>query len=71
MEGDYSKTVWIIGIALAVLCLLVDTAALLGLLGDGGDVLRQSSVISIPLSVYVLYKSIVGLKKKLDEEKQG
>ena len=66
-EGDYSKKSWIIGIAMAVGCIAMDVWILLG--NDG--IMKDSVWMTLPLSAFVLYKCIQGLKKKIDEEKNG
>ena len=68
-DENYSKGVWIAGIIMAVGCISFDVCALTGVLGGNTDFLKQSAYISIPLCIYVLIKSIKGLKKKLEEEK--
>lgn len=68
-DENYSKGVWIAGIVLAVIGIGVDICALAGVFGGNGDFMQQSAWFSLPLACYVLYKCIVGLKKKQEEEK--
>ena len=66
-EGDYSKKVWIIGIIMAIGCIAMDIGIMLG-----DDTTMQSMVwITLPFSVFVLFKCIVGLKNKIKEEKEN
>lgn len=64
-DGDYSKKVWIISIIMAIGCIGMDIWILLG--EDG--IMKDSVWMTLPLSVYILYKCIMGLKKKIEEEK--
>ena len=66
-EGDYSKKSWIIGIVMAVGCIAMDVWILLG----NDSIMKDSVWMTLPLSAFVLYKCIQGLKKKIDEEKNG
>lgn len=66
-DGDYSKKVWIISIIMAIGCIIMDVCLLLG--EDG--IMKDSVWMTLPLTVYVLYKCIQGLKKKIEEEKNG
>lgn len=67
-EENYSKGMWIAGIVLAVVCIGVDVCAMAGVFGGNGDFMQQTSWISLPLAGYVLFKCIMGLKKKIQEE---
>ena len=40
------------------------------LLGEDG-IMKDTVWMTLPITVYILYKCIVGLKKKIDEEKKG
>ena len=40
------------------------------MLGEDG-IMKDSVWMTLPLTVYILYKCIQGLKRKLDEEKNG
>ena len=66
-EGDYSKKVWIISIVMAIGLIIFDVRLLLG--EDG--IMKDSVWMTLPVTVFILYKCIVGLKKKIDEEKNG
>lgn len=66
-DGDYSKKVWIISIIMAVGCVIMDICLLLG--EDG--IMKDSVWMTLPLSVYILYKCIQGLRKKIQEEKNN
>lgn len=66
-DGDYSKRVWIISIVMAIGAILMDIALLLG--EDG--IMRDTVWMTLPLTVYILYKCIQGLRKKIEEEKNG
>lgn len=66
-DGDYSKRVWIISIVMAIGCILMDIWILMG----EDSIMKDSVFMTLPLSAYILYKCIQGLKKKLDEEKNG
>ena len=66
-DGDYSKRVWIISIVMAVGAIIMDVVLLLG--EDG--IMKDTVWMTLPLTVYILYKCIQGLKKKIDEEKNG
>lgn len=64
-DGDYSKKVWIISIVMAIGCVVMDIAIMMGEPG----MMRDTVWITLPISVYILYKSIQGLIKKIKEEK--
>lgn len=66
-DGDYSKKVWIISIIMALGAIAMDIALLLG--EDG--IMKDTVWMTLPLTVWILYKCIQGLKKKIDEEKNG
>ena len=66
-DQDYSKRVWIISIILAIGCIIMD---ILFLLGEDG-IIKDTIWMTLPITVYILYKCIQGLKKKIDEEKNG
>ena len=65
-EGNYSKNVWIAGIVMAVGSLVMDA---LFLLGDNAY-MKNTVWFTIPFALFVLYKSIQGLIKKIKEEKE-
>ena len=64
-DGDYSKRVWIISIVMAVGAIAMDVALLLG--EDG--IMKDTVCMTLPLTVWILYKCIQGLIKKINEEK--
>ena len=64
-DGDYSKRVWIISIVMAVGAIAMDIALLMG--EDG--IMKDSVWMTLPQTVYILYKCIQGLVKKIKEEK--
>lgn len=64
-DGDYSKRVWIISIVMAVGAIAMDIALLLG--EDG--IMKDTVWMTLPLTVYILYKCVQGLIKKIKEEK--
>lgn len=66
-DQDYSKKVWIIGIVMAVGCLLMDLYIILG----DNVIMKDTIWMTMPLSIFVLYKCIQGLIKKINEEKNG
>lgn len=63
-DGDYSKKVWIISIIMAIGCIIMDIFILLG--EDG--IMKDSVWMTLPFSAFILYKCIIGLKKKIEEE---
>ena len=64
-EGDYSKKVWIISIIMAIGCIAVDLMIILG----ENPLMKDMTWITMPVAVFILYKSIVGLINKIKEEK--
>ena len=66
-EGDYSKKVWIISIVMALGIIAMDIALLFG--EDG--IMKDSVWMTLPFTLWILYRCIQGLKKKLDEEKNN
>lgn len=66
-DGDYSKKVWIISTIMAIGCIIMDICIMLG--EDG--IMKDTVWMTLPLSVYILYKCIQGLRKKIQEEKNG
>ena len=66
-DQDYSKKVWIIAIVMALGAIAMDISLLLG--EDG--IMKDSVWMTLPLTVYILFKCVQGLKKKIDEEKNG
>ena len=64
-DGNYSKKVWIISIVMAIGCIIMDVTLMLG--EDG--IMKDTVWMTLPLTVWILYKCIQGLKKKIDEEK--
>ena len=66
-DGNYSKKVWIISIVMAIGAIIMDVSLLLG--EDG--IMKDTVWMTLPLTVWILYKCIQGLKKKIDEEKNG
>ena len=66
-DQDYSKKVWIISIVMAIGCIIMDICLLFGEEG----IMRDSVWMTLPLTVYILYKCIQGLRKKIAEEKMG
>jgi hypothetical protein len=66
-DGDYSKKVWIITIIMAIGCIAMDAFIWFS---DNGF-MKDTVLISFPISVYILYKGIEGLIKKIKEEKEG
>ena len=66
-DGDYSKKVWIISIIMAIGCVAMDVCILLG----EDNIMKDMAPITLAVSVFILYKSVVGLIKKIKEEKEG
>ena len=66
-DQDYSKKVWIISIVMAIGAIAMDVVLLLG---ENG-IMKDTVWMTLPLTVYILYKCIQGLQKKIDEEKNG
>ena len=64
-DQDYSKRVWIISIVMAIGAIAMDIALLLG--EDG--IMKDTVWMTLPLTVYILYKCVQGLIKKIKEEK--
>jgi hypothetical protein len=64
-DGDYSKTTWIFSIVMAVGLIIMDVVLLLGEEG----IMKDTVWMTLPLTVYILYKCIQGLIKKIKEEK--
>jgi len=64
-DQDYSKRVWIISIVMAIGCIVMDVFLLLG--EDG--IMKDTVWMTLPLTVYILYKCIQGLIRKINEEK--
>ena len=66
-DQDYSKRMWIIAIVMALGAIAMDISLLLG--EDG--IMKDSVWMTLPLTVWILYKCIQGLIKKIKEEKNG
>ena len=66
-DQDYSKKVWIISIIMAIGCVIMDIVIMMGEEG----IMKDTVWITLPVSVYILYKSIQGLIKKIKEEKES
>ena len=66
-DQNYSKKTWIIAIVMAIGAIAMDISIMLG--EDG--IMKDTVWMTLPLTVFILYKCIVGLKKKIDEEKNG
>ena len=66
-DQNYSKKVWIISIIMAIGAIIMDISIMLG--EDG--IMKDTVWMTLPLTVFILYKCIIGLKKKIDEEKNG
>ena len=66
-DGDYSKKVWIISIVMAIGAIVMDIVILLG----ENSIMKDTVWMTMPLSIFVLYKCIQGLIKKIKEEKNG
>lgn len=66
-DGDYSKKVWIISIIMAIGCIAIELMIITG----ENTVMKEMSWITLPIAVFILYKSVVGLMKKIKEEKEG
>ena len=64
-DGNYSKKVWIISIIMAIGCIIMDITLMLG--EDG--IMKDTVWMTLPVTVWILFKCIQGLKKKIDEEK--
>ena len=64
-EGNYSKKVWIISIIMALGCIAVEFMIILG----ENSMMKDMSWITLPVAVFILYKSVVGLINKIKEEK--
>ena len=64
-DQDYSKRVWIIGIIMALGCVAIDISIMLGEEG----IMRDTVWMTMPLSIFILVKCIIGLKKKIEQEK--
>ena len=66
MEGNYSKKVWIITIVLALCSISLDIFFLTG----DNSFMKETVWFSLPIAGYILYKAIIGLKNKIQEEKE-
>ena len=66
-DGDYSKKTWIFTIVLAIGCVAMDIWIMMG--EDG--MMKDTIWLTLPVSVYILYKGVQGLIKKIKEEKEG
>ena len=65
-DQDYSKRVWIISIVMAIGAIVMDIALLMG--EDG--IMKDTVWMTLPLTVWILYKCIQGLVKKIKAEKE-
>ena len=65
-DENYSKKVWIITIVLAIACIGMD---LYYLLADN-SFMKETTWFTLPIAVYILYKGIAGLIRKINEEKE-
>jgi len=65
-EGEYSKKVWIITIVMAIGCLAMD----IFIWCNDTGFMKDTVYISLPITLYILYKGIQGLVKKIKEEKE-
>ena len=63
-DQDYSKRVWIISIIMAIGAIIMDISIMLG--EDG--IMKDTVWMTLPLTVFILYKCIVGLKKRLNNK---
>ena len=66
-DQDYSKKVWIISIVMAVGAIIMDVYLLMG---ENG-IMKDTVWMTLPLTVWILYKCIQGLIKKIKEEKES
>ena len=64
-DQDYSKKVWIISIIMAIACIVMDLVIVLG----ENTMMKEMTWITLPVAVFILYKSVVGLINKIKEEK--
>lgn len=64
-DQDYSKKTWIISIVMAIGAIAMDIGLLLG--EDG--IMKDTVWMTLPVTVFILYKCIIGLKKKIEQEK--
>ena len=64
-DQDYSLRVWIISIIMAIGAIAMDIALLMG--EDG--IMKDTVWMTLPLTVWILYKCVQGLIKKIKEEK--
>lgn len=65
-EGDYSKKVWIITIIMALCSIGMDVFFLL----EENTFMKETVWVTMPVAVFILYKGIMGLRKKIQEEKE-
>ncbi len=66
-DGDYSKRVWIISVIMAIGAIIMDVVLLFG--EDG--IMKDTVWMTLPLTIYILYKCIIGLKNKIKEENEN
>lgn len=71
MKQNYSKRTWIITAVLAVLSIIVDVLIWLGIWGSGHQLMKDSAVLTIVVSVYILFVSIKEITNKVKEEKKA
>ena len=67
---DYDLKTWIIIAVFAVVCIVVDILIWTGVLGGGHQIMKDTSVITILVSGYILFESIQGIIKRLKERNQ-
>ena len=64
-DQDYSKRVWIISIIMAIGAIAMDICFILG----DDPIMKDTVYFTLPLTAYILFKCIQGLKRKIDQEK--
>lgn len=64
---DYSLKTWILIAVLAVASITVDALIWAGVIGNGHQLMKDTCVITIMVSSYILFESIRGIIKKLKE----
>ncbi len=66
---DYSLKTWIVIAVMAVVCIVVDVLIYTGVLGDGHQLMKDSAVLTIVISGYILFMALRGIVGKLKENK--
>ena len=66
---DYSLKTWIIIAVMAAVSIVVDVLIFTGVLGGGQQMMKDSAVVTIIISGYILFMSLRGIAEKWKEKK--